>query len=306
MKKIYLILLFLTAFAISANYSYSQRILINENFETAGFNSDSLPVGWYQVDVDGTGTPGVEWAVRDSGIVYPAGSNFFYRTRAFNSMRSLTIGWRAGDPVADDWCFTDSLRIQTGDSLIFMMTLGSNSTTTYIDTMQVHVCSEQDPLFSVQKLATIRSLDTSNDWVQYKFSLSQFAGQRVYIGFRYWMNTTQDGLLCYIDNVFVGNRSSIGINQINTGIPSKFALNQNYPNPFNPTTKIKFDLAKSTNVKMTVFNSLGQKVLNVFEGFKPAGTYEATFDGSSLASGTYYYKIETDYFTETKKMQLVK
>lgn len=306
MKKIYLILLFLTAFAISANYSYSQRILINENFETAGFNSDSLPVGWYQVDVDGTGTPGVEWAVRDSGIVYPAGSNFFYRTRAFNSMRSLTIGWRAGDPVADDWCFTDSLRIQTGDSLIFMMTLGSNSTTTYIDTMQVHVCSEQDPLFSVQKLATIRSLDTSNDWVQYKFSLSQFAGQRVYIGFRYWMNTTQDGLLCYIDNVFVGNRSSIGINQINTGIPSKFALSQNYPNPFNPTTKIKFDLAKSTNVKMTVFNSLGQKVLNVFEGFKPAGTYEATFDGSSLASGTYYYKIETDYFTETKKMQLVK
>ncbi len=306
MKKIYFILLFLTAFAISANYSYSQRILINENFETAGFNSDSLPVGWYQVDVDGTGTPGVEWAVRDSGIVYPAGSNFFYRTRAFNSMRSLTIGWRAGDPVADDWCFTDSLRIQTGDSLIFMMTLGSNSTTAYIDTMQVHVCSEQDPLFSVQKLATIRSLDTSNDWVEYKFSLSQFAGQRVYLGFRYWMNTTQDGLLCYIDNIFVGNRSSIGINQINTGIPSEFALHQNYPNPFNPTTKIKFDLAKSTNVKMTVFNSLGQKVINVFEGFKPAGTYEATFDGSSLASGTYYYKIETDYFTETKKMQLVK
>lgn len=306
MKKIYFTLLFLTIIALSANYSFSQRILINQNFETAGLNSDSLPTGWYQVDVDGTGTPGVEWAVRDSGLVYPAGTNFVYRTRAFNSMRSLTIGWKAGDPVADDWCFTDSLRIQTGDSLIFMMTLGSNSATAYIDTMQVHVCSEQDPLFSVSKLATIRSLDTMNDWVQYKFSLSAFAGQKIYLGFRYWMNTTQDGLLCYIDNIFVGNRSSIGINQLSTSIPSKFALNQNYPNPFNPSTKIKFDLAKNTNVKLTVFNSLGQKMMNVFDGFKTAGSYEASFDGSSLASGTYYYRLETDFFTETKKMQLVK
>ena len=306
MKKIYFTLLFLLIIAFSANYSFSQRILINQNFETAGFNSDSLPTGWYQVDVDGTGTAGIEWAVRDSGLAYPAGNNFVYRTRAFNSMRSLTIGWNAGDPVADDWCFTDSLRIQTGDSLIFMMTLGSNSTTAYIDTMQVHVCSEQDPLFSVQKLATIRSLDTSNDWVEYKFSLSAFAGQKIYLGFRYWMNTSIDGLLCYIDNIFVGNRSSIGINQLSTGIPSKFALNQNYPNPFNPSTKIKFDLAKNTNVKLTVFNSLGQKMMNVFDGFKTAGSYEASFDGSSLASGTYYYRLETDYFTETKKMQLVK
>ncbi len=306
MKKIYFTLLFLLIIALSSNYSFSQRILINQNFETAGLNSDSLPTGWYQVDVDGTGTAGVEWAVRDSGLVYPAGTNFVYRTRAFNSMRSLTIGWKAGDPVADDWCFTDSLRIQTGDSLIFMMTLGSNSTTAYIDTMQVHVCSEQDPLFSVQKLATIRSLDTSNDWVEYKFSLSAFAGQKIYLGFRYWMNTTQDGLLCYIDNMFVGNRSAIGINQLSTGIPSKFALNQNYPNPFNPSTKIKFDLAKNTNVKLTVFNSLGQKMMNVFDGFKTAGSYEASFDGSSLASGTYYYRLETDYFTETKRMQLVK
>ncbi|HAY34844.1 MAG TPA: hypothetical protein DCY06_12000 [Bacteroidetes bacterium] len=89
-------------------------------------------------------------------------------------------------------------------------------------------------------------------------------------------------------------------------IPEKFSLNQNYPNPFNPNTKISFDLARSSNVNLTVFNSVGQKVMSLFEGYKPAGSYIATFDGSSLASGTYYYRLETDFFTETKKMQLIK
>jgi hypothetical protein len=306
MKKSLYLLAIASLIILAFTNSYAQRILLNQNFENAGFNSDSLPVGWYQIDADGTGTTGVEWAVRDSGEAYPGGATFIYRTRAFESARSLTIGWKAGNPIADDWCFTDSLNIQTGDSLIFMMTLGSNSSTAYIDTMQIHVCSDQDPIFSIQKLATIRSLDSLNDWVQYKFNLSAYAGQRIYLAFRYWMNTVEDGLLCYIDNVFVGNRSVIGISPVGTNIPSKFALSQNYPNPFNPSTKITFDLAKSTNVKLTVFNSVGQKVLNLFDGFKSAGTYEAKFDGSTLSSGTYYYRLETDFFTETKKMQLIK
>lgn len=307
MKKLYIALLVMLAAVLIPGFSYSQRILINETFENAFFNgTDSLPNRWYQVDVDGTGSPGVVWAARDSGLVYPAGTNFFYRTRAYNSRRSLTIGWKAGDPVADDWVFTDSVRIQAGDSLIFMMTLGSNSSTPYIDTMQVHVCSDQDPALSIQKLATIRSLDTLNDWVQYKFSLSAFAGQKVYIAFRYYMNTTVDGLLCYIDNVFVGNHSSVGITPLGTGIPTKFALSQNYPNPFNPTTKINFDLPVASNVKLRIFNSLGQLVMTIFDGHRPAGSYQADFNGSSLASGTYYYRLDADNFTETKKMQLIK
>ncbi|MBK8981760.1 MAG: T9SS type A sorting domain-containing protein [Ignavibacteria bacterium] len=94
--------------------------------------------------------------------------------------------------------------------------------------------------------------------------------------------------------------------QTGTNIPEKFALNQNYPNPFNPDTKISFDLARSSNVKLTVFNSVGQKVMNIFEGNRSAGSYIATFDGSSLSSGVYFYRLETDYYTETKKMQLIK
>ncbi len=99
---------------------------------------------------------------------------------------------------------------------------------------------------------------------------------------------------------------TVGISQIGSNVPIRFALGQNYPNPFNPTTKINFDLAKTSNVKLTVFNSLGQMVMNIFDGQRPAGTYQAEFDGSSLSSGTYYYRLETDFYTDTKKMQLIK
>lgn len=310
MKKLVYCLSFICLMFLISTELSAQRILINEGFETSGFNTDSLPTNWFKLDADGTNPsyPLAVWSARDSGATFP-GVNNIVRARANTGRRAVNIPWRAGDPVADDWLFTDSVRIQAGDSLIFWMLLGTPGDiglTNYIDTMQVHVCSEQDPIFSVQKLETIRSLDSNNVWTVHKFNLSAFAGQKIYLAFRYYMNTTVDGLWCNIDDIFVGNRSSVGVSQNGTNVPVKFALNQNYPNPFNPSTKINFDLAKSTNVNLTVYNSLGQKVISIFEGFKPAGSYTASFDGSMLSSGTYYYKLETDYFRETKKMQLVK
>lgn len=306
----YSLILILFLFTLKSDL-FAQRILINEGFETSGLNTDSLPTGWFKLDADGTnpGYPFAVWSARDSGVNFP-GVNAILTSRAHTGRRGVSIPWRSGDPVADDWLFTDSLRIHSGDSLIFWMLQGTPldlpSLTHYKDSMQVHVCTEQDPLFSIQKLATIVSLDSDNVWTQYKFNLSAFAGQRIYLAFRYYMNTTVDGLWCNLDDIFVGNRSSVGISQNGTNVPVKFGLNQNYPNPFNPSTKINFDLAKATNVKLTVFNSLGQKVVSLLDGFKPAGSYTATFDGSALSSGTYYYRLESEYFTMTKKMQLVK
>lgn len=98
----------------------------------------------------------------------------------------------------------------------------------------------------------------------------------------------------------------IGITQNGNEIPNAFSLKQNYPNPFNPQTKIKFDIAKESNVNLSVFDITGRLVATlVNKNLKPAG-YEINFDGSSLASGIYFYRIETSYYTETKKMNLVK
>ncbi len=78
---------------------------------------------------------------------------------------------------------------------------------------------------------------------------------------------------------------NIGIQTISTEIPSAYSLGQNYPNPFNPVTKIKFDVARTGDVKIVVYDVMGRDVKTlVNESLKP-GAYETSFDGSQLSSG---------------------
>ena len=94
----------------------------------------------------------------------------------------------------------------------------------------------------------------------------------------------------------------------NTGnIVSSYELNQNYPNPFNPTTNIFFSVPKDGNVSLKFYDILGNEVASYIDnGFLKAGTYNAEFDGSKLASGVYFYTLSTNDFTATKKMILTK
>lgn len=96
-----------------------------------------------------------------------------------------------------------------------------------------------------------------------------------------------------------------------TAIPTKFALHQNSPNPFNPVTSIKFDMPAAGDVRISVFNVLGQEVNQLADGYRDAGSYEVIWDGkdkggASVASGIYFYRINTEQFSETKKMLLLK
>jgi hypothetical protein len=89
-------------------------------------------------------------------------------------------------------------------------------------------------------------------------------------------------------------------------LPQAFSLSQNYPNPFNPTTVISYQLPTTSNVSLKVYNLLGQEAATLFEGVRQAGTYQATFDGSKLASGVYLYRMTANNFVETKKLVLVR
>ncbi len=90
------------------------------------------------------------------------------------------------------------------------------------------------------------------------------------------------------------------------GIPMNFALYQNYPNPFNPATTITYDLPVRSNVKLVVYNILGQEVAVLVNGEQEAGRYNVRFDASGLPSGVYFYKLEAGRYTEVRKMILVK
>ena len=89
-------------------------------------------------------------------------------------------------------------------------------------------------------------------------------------------------------------------------LPTDYSLSQNYPNPFNPTTKIQYSLTATTNVKLSVYNIMGQEVMQLVNEDQTAGKYIVDFDAQNLQSGVYFYRLQTGKFVETKKMLLLK
>ncbi len=112
------------------------------------------------------------------------------------------------------------------------------------------------------------------------------------------------GGLIVLNNKFGDFTSSI--DRISDLVPAEFELLQNYPNPFNPLTNIRYNLPKESFVTLRVYNSLGQEVITLVEEQQLAGSYEVKFAAPNLASGMYFYKLEANGVSLTKKMILMK
>ncbi len=101
-------------------------------------------------------------------------------------------------------------------------------------------------------------------------------------------------------------QSIVRVTNNSLNLPKKFELEQNFPNPFNPVTTIKYSVPEKSNVKIDVFNSLGQLVATLVNEKKAAGKYSVKFNAENLTSGVYYYKFTAQDFSVTKKMLLLK
>jgi hypothetical protein len=145
------------------------------------------------------------------------------------------------------------------------------------------------------------STDNGSNWIQKNNGLIDtlvtalaFNGTDIFIG------TSKSG---------VWHRSLSDITSISEKVtysPACFTLSQNYPNPFNPGTQISYSLPSASNVKLSVFNTMGQTVKVLENGYKNAGNYSVNFNASSLPSGIYFYKLDACQSTQTKKMMLLK
>ncbi len=146
-------------------------------------------------------------------------------------------------------------------------------------------------------------------WTEQSFDITRFvnASTQLKIRFRLTSDGNTLGAGWWVDDIKLTNycMGLVGVPG-NTNIPKTFALEQNYPNPFNPVTVIKFQIPSSEFVTVKVFDVLGKEVSVIVNENKEPGYYEAAFDGSNLASGLYFYRIEAGDFVETKKMMLVK
>jgi hypothetical protein len=142
----------------------------------------------------------------------------------------------------------------------------------------------------------LRGLGTSSHGKRYTYTDENVKGGATYVYKIYAVD-------------FNGNRQEFGSITANVvaEIPNKYVLYQNYPNPFNPGTEIRFDLPKSGNVKLEIFNSLGERVAVLYDGFMEAGYGKVVrWNASGFPSGVYYYRLTADGFVDVKKMVLMK
>jgi hypothetical protein len=89
-------------------------------------------------------------------------------------------------------------------------------------------------------------------------------------------------------------------------VPGEFRLHQNYPNPFNPGTVISFELPGSSLTNLRVLDIHGRSVAVLVDGRRDAGVHTVTFDATGLASGVYFYRLQTEQFTDTKRLMILK
>lgn len=118
-------------------------------------------------------------------------------------------------------------------------------------------------------------------------------------------NRGQENVI-YFDNItFSDGEVGVSVTEADDLIRI-FELNQNYPNPFNPSTNISYTLSESADVKLEVFNGVGQKVATLVNGVQSSGSHTVTFDASNLASGIYLYRLTSANQVKVNKMLLLK
>jgi hypothetical protein len=148
------------------------------------------------------------------------------------------------------------------------------------------------------KYISLPGMDISNRRIFFKNK------NEILFAFSDWVGTEyeSDAEIYY----FTISNPITNIENFNQGKPHSFSLYQNYPNPFNPGTTIIFGLPSDSPVSLKVFDLLGREIAIQINKTLTAGTYEMKFDGSSLASGIYFYRLQAGAFSETRKFVLQK
>lgn len=147
-----------------------------------------------------------------------------------------------------------------------------------------------------------------NYWIYEQVNLNSYIGKNIKVRFYYYTDSGTPGDGFYFDDFRIVDYRETAMSITSNGkeIPRSFSLYQNFPNPFNPVTKINFDLPVNSFVKLNLYDVLGRKVSGLINENLSAGKYSYDFNAINLSSGAYFYKLETEKFSDIKKMIIAK
>ncbi len=268
------------------------------------FLTTTVPPGWRVVDNDGGGTP-ISYTQL---VAFSSGDTV--RPQAGVSFWHGSYNGANGNGLIDEWLIGPKVRsIHAGDSLYFYAgAIGGQ----YPDSLRVFISTADSSLSSfTHQIGYFVVAGPVSSWHLYGFDLSQFAGSDIFFAVNYYIvdggpnGSSSDNV--WIDHFIVTTDvpTSVG-GQDQRTIPSSATLFQNYPNPFNPSTIIRYSLPHSSFVRLAVYNVIGQQIAQLVNEPQQAGSYEVNFNAVGLASGVYFYSLQTGNERITKKLAFAK
>ena len=294
---------------LEANTGY----LWEEDFESEHFP----PIGWTSVDKDGDG---VNWIkVKESD--YDPPYNFEGNFAASQSYWEYEYFYKIFFP--DNYLISPRVTLPTKipDNKIILLSyyVVTMLESAPVETYSVLISETGTDIndFEVVRSETFTEADAH--WTIKGIDLSNYAGKNIYIAFRHHDSTDQ--FLVGIDKIRLAVSDPLSTDD--PIIPAmKTTLKANYPNPFNPTTTIEFSVGmgdkfgisstnQGTHVTIDIFNIKGQKVKTLVNDFFKAGSHKVVWNGidnnnKTVSSGIYFYKMESEGFTATRKMVMIK
>lgn len=164
-----------------------------------------------------------------------------------------------------------------------------------------------------------RMANLNPNWKEFFVPIPEFSGpgfDRVWLRLRMTTKTGEVAEKFYgmqLDNLYIHEdiAESVSAGSEAVELPTRFALEQNYPNPFNPTTTIQYQVPASAQVKLEIFNMLGQRIRTLIDQNRQAGSYQVVWDGKddfgrNVATGMYVYRMQAADFTSVRKLILLK
>jgi photosystem II stability/assembly factor-like uncharacterized protein len=242
-----------------------------------------------------------------AGTAFKGNSGGFYRTTNNGINWSLSNSGLPGFGIEVNYISADGANIYagTGNGVYASNNYGSTWESISIQLSQVKV-------YSIALYNFIFFAGTGNG----VFLSTNYGANWIEKNQGFPVNVIVNSLLINGNNILAGTKEnsvwkrniseSIIINKISDAIPEKTFLNQNYPNPFNSKSKIKFDINKKSEVKITIYDLEGKIIYNLVSGIYHAGEYGVLIDGDKLASGIYFCKMKTEDYSQTRKIILIK
>ncbi len=213
------------------------------------------------------------------------------------SYRAFRFPWKTNLFVTDpDSIFFESIPV--GSSSIITISLINNSA----DSLNITSFYNKDSSYSVEETVPFNIPPFGTVPIDIKFEPFEDGYFKDFLHIRSDTETSRIAQVMLLK----GRTDSIFTNVSDHEIINDFSLEQNYPNPFNPATTIKYQIAESGLVTLKVYNLLGQEVATLVNEEKTVGFYRIRFDGSNLASGVYFYRLQAGKFSDVRKLLLLK